>query len=201
MEMILVRHAEPIEAKTADGSPPDPPLSGRGLQQAGALAEWLLREPLDHLISSPALRARTTAEVVAGRCGLAVQLDDRLRDAHAHADRYVPLEMDKLRDPASYRARVEDYQDASRLGAISERVNQALDEWAERCVGERIAVFCHGSVVNVFAARVLGLDTRAFLEADYASAHRFMISRKGVRSVRSLNETPYLPAVEVDPTA
>jgi hypothetical protein len=47
-------------------------------------------------------------------------------------------------------------------------------------------------VINVFAARVLGLGNAAFLEADYASAHRFLISRKGIRSVKSLNETAYL---------
>ena len=71
-------------------------------------------------------------------------------------------------------------------------MNEALDDWTTRLRGGRLAVFCHGSVINVFAARVLGLSNAAFLEADYASAHRFLISRKGIRSVKSLNETAYL---------
>ena len=192
--MILIRHAEPLEAKTDDGSPADPPLSAHGQQQALAVADWLLREPIHRVISSPALRARATAEALAQRVGLAIQVDDRLRDANAEADRYVPLELDKLRDPDSYRSRIEDYRHSPQLEKISDRVNHALDDWSARCAGERIAVFCHGSVVNVFASRVLGLESHAFLEAGYASAHRFMVSRKGVRSVCSLNETAYLPA-------
>lgn len=57
---------------------------------------------------------------------------------------------------------------------------------------KRIAVFCHGSVVNVYAARVLGLSEDIFIDVRYASGHRFVISRGAVRSVKSLNEMAYL---------
>jgi probable phosphoglycerate mutase len=71
-------------------------------------------------------------------------------------------------------------------------VNEALDDWTAQHRGERVAVFCHGSVVNVYAARVLGVADPVFLEAGFASGHRFLVSRDGTRSVRSLNETAYL---------
>jgi probable phosphoglycerate mutase len=193
MELILVRHAEPIE-ETSDGkSPADPPLSDRGMAQARAVAEWLSRGKVDRIISSPSLRARQTATETARRVGLEVTVDDRLRDANAEADRYVPLELEKARDPAAYRARIDAYRDSPRLAGIAHRVDEVLEEWTARCRGERLAAFCHGSVVNVYAAGVLGLERRAFLEAKYASAHRFLVSSKGVRSVQSLNETAYLP--------
>lgn len=192
MEMILVRHAEPIEQTTSDGSPADPPLSRAGEEQANAVASWLTQERLDRVISSPALRARATAEPVAERAGVEVLIDDRLCDANAGRASYVPLEAAKARDREGYQARIDSYLHSPQLERISQRVNQALGDWAERCAGERVAVFCHGSVVNVFAAGILGLDSFAFLEADYASGHRFLISRGGVRSVRSLNETAYL---------
>jgi probable phosphoglycerate mutase len=192
MELILVRHAEPMEQQTSDGSPADPALSERGRGQARAVVTWLEQLDLDRILSSPALRARQTAEPLSRRSGLEVIVDDRLRDAHAEADRYVSLEAQKKSDPDAYRARVDDYQDSPRFTEISTRVNEALDEWAARCPGERVVVFCHGSVINVFAARVLGMAPRAFLEAGYASGHRFLISSAGIRSVQSLNETAYL---------
>ncbi len=193
MELILVRHAEPIDETSDVGTPADPPLSDRGCAQARAVADWLLLRGVDRVLSSPALRARQTAQETARRAGLEIRVDERLRDANARADRYIALEAEKARDPAAYRARLAEYRNSPRLAGIALRVVEALDEWTSRCRGERVAVFCHGSVVNVYASRVLGLERRAFLEADFASAHRFLISGTGVRSVQSLNETAYLP--------
>jgi probable phosphoglycerate mutase len=115
-----------------------------------------------------------------------------VRDANARGGRYVPLEADRDRDPEAYRARLQAYRDSPRLEALVPRVSEACGEWAARCPGQRVAIFCHGSVINVYASQVLGLEPRAFLEASYASTHRFLVSRSGVRSVRSLNETAYL---------
>lgn len=193
MELILVRHAQPLEESRRDGRPADPPLSPRGRVQADAVARWLAQDGVDRLISSPALRARQTADAVARLTGLAVEIDPRLRDANEGDERYVPLELQKARDPAAYRAHLSAYRESPRLSAIADRVIEALDAWTTGARGERVSVFCHGSVVNVYASKVLGLEPQAFLEADYASAHRFLISGTGVRSVRSLNETAYLP--------
>ena len=189
----MIRHAEPTHEMRSDGTVADPPLTERGRTQARAVADWLGRRSIHHVLSSPALRARQTADATGASLGLAVQVDDRLRDANAAADHYVPLEAEKVQDPERYRARVEAYRESSQLAEISDRVCEALDEWTARCPGQRVAAFCHGSVVNVYASRVLGLESQAFLEAAYASAHRFMISSGGIRSVQSLNETAYLP--------
>ena len=193
MELILIRHAEPVEEMRADLSPADPPLSERGQAEARAVADWLVPQAIDRIVSSPALRARQTAAEAARRLGLEVDVDERLRDANAEADRYTPLEVERARDPARYRARLEAYRSSTLLEGIAQRVDEALDEWTARCAGGRLAAFCHGSVVNAYAARILGLERRAFLEADYASAHRFLVSGGGLRSVKSLNETAYLP--------
>ena len=192
MELILVRHAEPRAPQASDADSNDPPLGARGREQAERVADWLARESLDRVVSSPLLRARETAQVTASRFGLEVEVDDRLRDAENGRAPYVPIEVARAEDPEAYHARVEDYRSSSRLASIAERVNTSLDDWAERTRGGRVAVFCHGSVVNAFAVRVLGLGDSAFLEAAYASGHRFMVSSKGVRSVKSLNETAYL---------
>jgi probable phosphoglycerate mutase len=192
MELILIRHAQPLAQQTNDGTPANPQLSAAGVEQSRAVARWLERKPLHRVISSPALRAMQTAEATASLFDLNIEVDERLRDANPQPTRYVPLEDVRLRDPEAYRERIKAYRHRPELAAVSDRVNQALSEWAARHAGERVVAFCHGSIVNVFAARILGLMENVFLDADYASGHRFMISRTGIRSVKSLNETGYL---------
>ena len=192
MELILVRHAEPATPGAGEGGAEDPPLGERGAAQAARVAEWLTRRPIDRVVSSPSRRARETAAATAARAGLEVEIDDRLRDAEEDGAPYVPIEVARAEDPEAYRARVEAYRSSPRLASIAPRVNASLDEWAERHRGGRIAVFCHGSVINAFATRVLGLGDSAFLEAGFASGHRFLVSSSGVRSLQSLNETAYL---------
>jgi len=192
MELILVRHAEPAERLPPSVDPADPPLSPRGVSQAESVAEWIALQPIDAIVSSPAERARQTAAPLAARTGLPIQVDDRLRDAPSPSGGYVPIERDRERDSAAYRNRLRDYRSGARFAQIAPRVEEALAEWSGRHGGGRIAVFGHGSTVNVFAAGVLGLPTAGFLEAAYASVHRFLISSAGIRSVRSLNETAHL---------
>ena len=55
--------------------------------------------------------------------------------------------------------------------------------------GRRIAVVCHGGVINAWAALVLGIEPRLFFDPRYTSINRFMAARSGERSLVSLNET------------
>lgn len=57
---------------------PAPPLTGLGRRQAREAGESLRGTPVDLLLTSPALRARQTAQIVADLLGLDVVVDDRL---------------------------------------------------------------------------------------------------------------------------
>lgn len=76
MLLFLVRHAH------ANPGEPDAarPLSARGRAEAQALAARLAAHvpPPRHVVSSPLLRARQTAEAVAQTLGLEVHVDARL---------------------------------------------------------------------------------------------------------------------------
>jgi len=84
--LILVRHGE--TAHNARGlmnpdSKLEAPLSADGEAAARRLAALLAAEPVDLIVASPRLRARRTAELIAGRRGLEVRDLDGLAEIRA----------------------------------------------------------------------------------------------------------------------
>ena len=55
-------------------------LTGKGRQQAAALAGQLKDKDLIHIYTSPLLRARQTAEILAGALGVPCEISDALRE-------------------------------------------------------------------------------------------------------------------------
>lgn len=60
--------------------PGDPGLTDRGHRQAGQVADQLRDKGLSAVFASPALRARQTAAPLGEATGLAIDVDDRLRE-------------------------------------------------------------------------------------------------------------------------
>jgi phosphohistidine phosphatase SixA len=74
VRLFLVRHAE-----AAPGEPDElRPLTAAGRDTARAVAEQLTRERPDAVVSSPLLRARETAQLIAEAAGVDLEADDRL---------------------------------------------------------------------------------------------------------------------------
>ncbi len=192
MELILIRHAEAETAEARADGPADPGLTLRGREQAEAVARWLVRKPIDRILSSPARRARETAEATASRTGLKLTIDRRLREIDPDASHYVSIEAERARGREGYQARLAAYRNDPRLVGLSKRIDVALSEWTTRHAGGRIVVFCHGGVINVWTCLLLGLSPALLFEAQNVGSHRFLISRSGLRSIQSLNETAYL---------
>lgn len=70
MRILFVRHGESVaNAKGLIGEP-DTPLSEKGREQAHATGQILGAENVTQIISSPFLRARQTAEIIAAELGL-----------------------------------------------------------------------------------------------------------------------------------
>ena len=189
MELLLIRHARPERIETPDGSPADPPLDARGREQAMHMAAWLAGEKFDRIYASPLRRARETATPLLEPRGLELALEPRVAEFDQHSDVYVPLEQLKAEDPERWLAFVQGgYGDGVDFVGFCRDVVEGLEEIIERHGGERIAVVCHGGVINVWTAHVLGMPLRLFFQPDYASVHRYVAARSGERSVDSLNE-------------
>ncbi len=198
MDLVLVRHAEPV--RTPAGSvtgPADPGLTPRGLEQADRLAAWLGSEPIDVVLSSPMRRARETAEPVAAALGVAIEIVDGLIEYDSTSADYIPMEELQATNDPRWLAMVEGRWEE--LGAdpahvFKARVTQCVDQIVERFPGKRVVAVCHGGVVNCALASILGIDRYLWFEPYYTSISRVIASRSGVRSVVSLNERAHLDA-------
>ena len=80
--IYLLRHAEsPCNlTRTLSCRLVDDPLTDAGVRQAGQAAAWLADRTVHRIYSSPMLRARQTAEIVARRFGLAHAVFEELRE-------------------------------------------------------------------------------------------------------------------------
>lgn len=187
MELILVRHGLP--ERRADTA--DPPLSPTGHEQARRVDAWLANETIDAVFASTMTRAIQTAEPYAARVGLPVTQHDGIAEFDRHTGVYVPMEELKRENYPAWLAMAEGNHGID-IAEFSLTVVTALEGIVDANPGRRVAVFCHGGVINVWTAHVLKMPPRLFFEPDYTSIHRFMCARSGQRNVVSLNERAHL---------
>jgi 2,3-bisphosphoglycerate-dependent phosphoglycerate mutase len=187
MELLLIRHALPvrIDEGTVDG-PADPHLAPLGIAQAEALAAWLSAEQIDAIWCSPMRRALETAAPVAARLGRPVTVDDGLAEYDRDAASYIPIEELKAANDPRW----------SELPEQPEEFKAVVVAAMERIVtahpGQRVAVVCHGGVVNAYAGHVLGVDNPLFFLPEYTSITRVLAASSGERSISTLNESAHL---------
>jgi len=80
LELYLLRHAHAGDSAKWEGPDSERPLSPKGRRQAARLGAFLAERGFapDAIVTSPKLRARQTADLVADAIGIAVSVDDRL---------------------------------------------------------------------------------------------------------------------------
>jgi broad specificity phosphatase PhoE len=198
VELLLIRHAEPVRIASgeADG-PADPGLTERGADQARRLAAWLAVDGVDAIMTSPLRRARETAAPLGELLGLEPVVVDGLSEYDAHSDEYIPIEeLRELKDER-WQATIEGrWADVGGVDPreFQQRVVPAVDDLIARHAGRTVAAFSHGGVVNVYLAHILGIDRLLWFHPEYTSISRVHAARSGPRSVATVNETAHLVA-------
>lgn len=195
MELILIRHGLPEHVETVDGTPADPPLSAIGHSQAEQMATWLQHESIQTLYSSPMNRARQTAQPLARAQGLSVEVRDGVAEFDRDASAYVPVEKLKELDYQRWQNLMKGDVGAD-FDAFATTVIETLEEIVRNHRGQRVAVTCHGGVINVWSAHVIGFAPRMFFNPDYTSINRYQCASTGERSVITLNEAVHLREVQ-----
>ncbi|MAV27267.1 MAG: histidine phosphatase family protein [Gammaproteobacteria bacterium] len=192
MELILVRHGLP-ERQVVEEGRADPPLSDTGHAQAAAVADWLMPESVDAVYSSTMLRARQTALPYAEQKGMAIIEREGIVEFDRHSSSYIPVEELKKEDPEAWRALAEGgYSDEVDLHEFHASVVNTLEQIIAAHSSETVVVFCHGGVINIWTAHLLGLGPSMFFEPKYTCVNRYLCARTGQRNLVSLNETAHL---------
>lgn len=187
MQLLLVRHALPLRSEPGQGS--DPRLSPEGIEQAQRLPDALSRFPITRLVSSPQVRAIETAQPLAEKLGLQVEVDDRLAEYDRDLSHYIPIEQiaaerpDEMARLISGRlpSGVDEAEFLGRVRAAVDDVVAAADH------DDTVALFSHGGVINVLLHQILGTERLLSFNVDYASVTRVLSSRSGRLAVAGVN--------------
>lgn len=206
-EVLLIRHAQQdVDFERAVGDVVDPPLSEHGRQQAGLLGQALSTVRLDAVFTSPLRRAAETAEAIVRHHRLEAEVVDDLREVEIF--REVP------QDKTAKEFLGEDLLEAVRRRMLNELswdvypYSEASQEFRKRAInavetaiarhpGERIAVVCHGGVINAHIGHIIGSPYDMFFRPAHASVN-VVVASHGRRVLRLLNDTHHLRTGEGD---
>lgn len=194
MQLLLIRHAEPDNARSDTGLPVDPALTEEGRRQADRLPDALAPYRITRLFSSPQRRAAQTAEPVAATRRLEVESVEDLAEYDYGLDHYVTIETAKTVASDAYeRIRAGLFPEFVDAELFRTRVLRGLDHVVASCEhSDTAAVFVHGGVVNVVLEHLLGLPRPLTFPIEYTSVTRILVSRNGARRVASVNETGHV---------
>ena len=197
MELIVIRHARPVRDEAPEGGSADPVLAELGHLQAEATAGYLAAEGIEHIVSSSMKRAVQTAEPLADRLGLTIEMLDDLRESDHRNQLYVPAEEMERDDPsvAHYFDPDADMNETIFSDGYEEfrdRVERGFEHVIRTNRSRTVAVFCHGMVTGVYLQILLGIDDPLSLLVDYCGITRVVASSTGLRTVRSVNETHHV---------
>src|SRR3990172_385944 len=163
MRLLLVRHAESVgnSERRLQGRA-EFPLTDLGLHQANELAAALATAPVRAVYSSPIRRALDTAEAVAGRLGLTVEVATGLQEYDFGELSGLTWPEVRERRPLlseqvlGERPEFPDYPGEEGREAFRTRVLEALWGIADRHErDEAVAVVTHAGPISVFLLDVL----------------------------------------------
>jgi probable phosphoglycerate mutase len=207
-DVLLVRHGETawnVERRIQGHT--DVPLSPRGVEQSGLLAERLARSPPARIVSSDLGRALETAREVGRRLGLPVEADPELREQDLGTWQGLTGEEAKARDPELYAARFLAFDPAARppggetRAEMAERAWRALERHAAPGLPGPLLLVTHGGIVSALLYRVLGipLSTPRRFQLPNAAITTLLWTR-GAWRVATLNDVGHLAPASAEPT-
>ncbi|TQM29538.1 putative phosphoglycerate mutase [Nocardia bhagyanarayanae] len=193
VQLILVRHAQPVRVSNAAG-PADPELSEVGREQAERVPGALSQHRIARVLSSPQRRARETAAPTAAKLGLPVEIVDGLAEYDRDLPAYIPIEDAKLEFRDTYDRIKAGYLPEQIDGpAFVHRVREVATEIAANTdPADTVLAFAHGGVINVLLQEVLGLPRPLTFPIDYCSITRILFSRTGRRTAATVNENGHV---------
>lgn len=184
MDLLLIRHGEP----DPETDPVDPPLTALGHAQAAATAAYLADTHLDAVYVSPQLRAQQTCAPLIAERGIESVTDERIAEFDYEIGTYVQPALVEAKTREEAMAALKRLQGPD----FHARVRAGINDAVAANKGNRIAIVCHGGVINSYIMDVLGSTEP--LSPYHASLTRVAVSSKAnVRSMLTFNEHDWIP--------
>jgi probable phosphoglycerate mutase len=165
-EVLLVRHGEQqFRENIPLGEALDAPLSEMGWAQARAVGERLAPARLGAVYCSSMQRAYHTACEIAKHHGYEPTVLDELREIdlwqRAPQDKglldiYTRDELIAIYREVARTRKHDAYPHVEDVPGFRRRVIQAMDHIIEANIGQRVAVVCHGGVINTYLSHLFG---------------------------------------------
>jgi probable phosphoglycerate mutase len=200
---VLLRHGatELTREKRFSGSGgSDPELSPAGrLQAERAAAALAARGTVQAVVTSPMRRCRETAEVVAGRLGLDIRVEEGLREVNFGAWEGLTFAEVRERHPEDLTewlasAKAEPTGGGESFAHVARRVALARDKLLARYAGRTVLLLTHVTPVKTLVRLALGAPPEALFRMDISPASLSVLAyyADGNASVRLLNDTGHL---------
>ncbi|GHJ28815.1 bifunctional RNase H/acid phosphatase [Streptomyces hygroscopicus] len=200
---VLLRHGEtPLtpEKRFSGSGGTDPGLSPVGRHQAERVAAALAaRGTIQAVVTSPLLRCRETADVVARRLGLDVRVDEGLRETDFGAWEGLTFAEVKERFPDDLAAWLASSKAAPTGGgesfaSVARRVALSRDKLIARYPGRTVLLVTHVTPIKTLVRLALGAPPEALFRMELSAASLSAVAyyADGNASLRLLNETAHL---------
>jgi broad specificity phosphatase PhoE len=171
VRLYLIRHGQSggnVARQEGRLSEFDPPLTPVGEEQARRLGERMATYGVDAIYASPLQRAYNTAGAIAKTTGHEIHVIDDLQEINeplrgTGTDPVAPLP-DGL-NHNDIKARFEQDPTWDNLpgsepsGDFRRRIVGAIDQIIAGNPGKKVAIACHGGVIQSYVAHILGLST------------------------------------------
>ncbi len=207
MYLLLIRHGETDwNSEGRMQGRIDLPLNVRGIEQAERLAARLVEEEqIDVLYTSPLIRARATAEIIAERFALNPIPDIRLVERSVGKLEGLTLRDFELSYPDLYQLWRNgkdsiNLPDEETREECVERIQSFLAMLRRRHGGARVALVTHGGTLNLMLGASIGLDLTKRFPFRFDNASLSKLDMKSVRPrIDLLNDTCHLRTFHGEP--
>lgn len=189
--VLLVRHGHtPATDSGKIYSDPDAELTERGIEQIRELAEWIPQLKPTAVLCGPALRVRSSAEIIAKPLGLPIKTDDGLhywRVGDWDGKTYLEV---KKNEPEIYKKWTADPvrnapPGGESIADVCHRTQTTLDKIRTNYEGQTVAVVTHAEIIRAALVYALGMPldnywrvfvptgsvSRIDLSANFATVH------------------------------
>lgn len=206
--LYLIRHGQSasnqarVEGRLGEF---DPPLTEIGLQQAERVGERMATYGVDAIYASPLQRAYNTALPISKRTGIEIKVIDDIQEIN-EPTRDGSIDPNANRETADHlaiKARFEaeptwdNLPGGESTAHFRERIARGFAQIVAECPGQKVAVACHGGVIQTYVALVLGLEKNDFPFYAFNASITSIRAWQDKRALWRLNELAHLEGLRM----